>query len=112
METILFEFRKCQRVQENLPQGANRLHFNITSIYRNVKNPMLFLVSFQKVSSALQKVDCSAFNSVQVKKFVFELMKNNYPDVMINLDIVNGNYAIRYEMYKRVQNKFTLKIWK
>lgn len=52
------------------------------------------MVSLQIIVPATQTVDCSILNSAQVKNIPIRINEENYPNELINLDIMNGNYVI------------------
>ena len=101
---LQYMFRSWQCIQQRNISG-NTLNIDVTNIYRNVDNPVFAIVCFQKNRSNDQLKDNSGFDHANVKNLHFEINSKRYPEEYLNLDFLNNNFCIAYEMYQNNYKK-------
>ena len=105
LQKLQFYFRSWQCIHKPNIAG-NTFTFDITNIFRNIRNPTFVIIAFQTETADAQLRDASMLDSAKVKNIRVKINENVYPGEMENLDIASGNYAIAYEMYKEFKNVY------
>jgi hypothetical protein len=101
----IFHFKKLQCIRHTNVIG-NTLNIDITSIYRNVYNPVWVFIAFQTNRSNNQLKDNGIFDHVNARNLWMEIGEKRYSEEFWDLDWDNNNYCLAYDAFQDFRRIF------